>query len=164
MPATASGASSIGIEIINRGYTDTPDGRTWQPYPQAQIDTLITLLKDIQQRHGVAPANIVGHSDIAPQRKVDPGPLFPWAQLAAAGLIPWPEAASVEDRLRQLDGQLPEVAWFQHQLERIGYAVPQHGELDPATRNVLAAFQMKYRPARHDGEPDLESAALLLAL
>lgn len=157
-------ASSIGIEIINRGYTDGPEGRHWQPYPQAQIDTLITLLRDIQQRHGVAPANIVGHSDIAPQRKVDPGPLFPWAQLAAAGLIPWPEAASVADKLRQLDGQLPEVAWFQHQLERIGYAVPQHGQLDEATRNVLAAFQMKYRPARHDGEPDLESAALLLAL
>lgn len=157
-------ASSIGIEIINRGYRDGPEGRHWQPYPQAQIDTLIALLKDIQQRHGVAPANIVGHSDIAPQRKVDPGPLFPWAQLAAAGLIPWPEAASVADKLRQLDGQLPEVAWFQHQLERIGYAVPQHGELDQATRNVLAAFQMKYRPARHDGQPDLESAALLLAL
>ncbi len=157
-------ASSIGIEIVNGGYADGPEGRRWEPYPQAQIDTLIALLRDIQQRHGVAPVNIVGHSDIAPQRKVDPGPLFPWAQLAAAGLIPWPEATSVADKLRQLDGQLPEVAWFQHQLERIGYTVPQHGELDQATRNVLAAFQMKYRPARHDGEPDLQSAALLLAL
>ncbi|SDT16742.1 N-acetylmuramoyl-L-alanine amidase [Pseudomonas oryzae] len=157
-------ASSIGIEIVNPGYEDTPDGRRWYPYPQAQIDTLIALLEDLKARHGVAPVNIVGHSDIAPQRKVDPGPLFPWRQLAAAGLIPWPQAATVQDKLRQLDGRVPDVAWFQHQLERVGYAVPQHGKLDEATRNVLAAFQMKYRPELHDGQPDLHSAALLLAL
>ncbi len=157
-------ASSIGIEIVNPGYTDGPEGRHWHAYPQAQIDRLIVLLKDLQARHGVTPVNIVGHSDIAPQRKVDPGPLFPWRQLAAAGLIPWPKAAVVQDKLRQLDGRLPEVAWFQHQLERAGYAVPQHGRLDQATRNVLAAFQMKYRPERHDGQPDVHSAALLLAL
>lgn len=157
-------ASSIGIEIVNPGYEDTPEGRRWHPYPQAQIDTLIALLKDLQARHGVMPVNIVGHSDIAPQRKVDPGPLFPWRQLAAAGLIPWPQAATVHARLRQLDGRVPDIAWFQHQLARAGYAVPQHGQLDEATRNVLAAFQMKYRPERHDGQPDLHSAALLLAL
>ena len=139
-------------------------GRRWYPYPQAQIDHLIALLKDLKTRHGVPGANIVGHSDIAPQRKVDPGPLFPWAQLGAAGLIPWPDAAGVQEQLRRLDGRLPDVAWFQHQLAAAGYAVPQQGELDQATRNVLAAFQMKYRPARCDGQPDLETAALLLAL
>lgn len=157
-------ASSIGIEIVNPGYEDTPAGRRWHPYPQAQIDRLLALLKDLQARHGVAPANIVGHSDIAPQRKVDPGPLFPWWQLGAAGLIPWPEAATVQDKLRQLDGRRPSVAWFQHHLERAGYAVPQHGQLDGATRNVLAAFQMKYRPGLYDGQPDVHTAALLLAL
>lgn len=157
-------ASSIGIELVNPGYEDTPQGRRWYPYPQAQIDHLIALLKDLKTRHGVPGANIVGHSDIAPQRKVDPGPLFPWAQLGAAGLIPWPDAAGVQEQLRRLDGRLPDVAWFQHQLAAAGYAVPQQGELDQATRNVLAAFQMKYRPARCDGQPDLETAALLLAL
>lgn len=157
-------ASSIGIELVNPGYQDTADGRQWQPYAQAQIDRLIVLLKDLQSRHGVMPVNIVGHSDIAPQRKVDPGPLFPWRQLAAAGLIPWPTAAAVQDSLRQLDGRVPEVSWFQRQLARAGYAVPQHGELDEATRNVIAAFQMKYRPQRYDGQPDLHTAALLLAL
>lgn len=157
-------ASSIGIEIVNPGYEDTPEGRRWYPYPQAQVDRLIALVRDIQTRHGVAPANIVGHSDIAPQRKVDPGPLFPWRQLAAAGLVPWPQAATVQEKLRQLDGRVPEAAWFQQQLARVGYAVPQHGELDEATRNVIAAFQMKYRPERHDGQPDLHTAALLLAL
>ena len=157
-------ASSIGIELVNPGYVDGPDGRRWQPYPQAQIDRLIALLKELKARHRVAPANIVGHSDIAPQRKVDPGPLFPWAQLGAAGLIPWPQPAAVQERLRQLDGRLPDVAWFQRQLADAGYAVPRQGALDQATRNVLAAFQMKYRPTRFDGQPDLETAALLLAL
>lgn len=157
-------ASSIGIELVNPGYADGPDGRRWYPYPQPQIDRLIVLLKELKARHGVEPTNIVGHSDIAPQRKVDPGPLFPWAQLGAAGLIPWPAPAAVQDKRRQLGAQLPEVAWFQHHLAAVGYAVPQQGELDEATRNVLAAFQMKYRPTRHDGQPDLETAALLLAL
>ena len=59
---------------------------------------------------------------------------------------------------------LPSVQWFQEQLMRQGYAVPLHGELDQATRNVIAAFQMKYRPARYDGEPDAQTAALLVVL
>jgi len=58
----------------------------------------------------------------------------------------------------------PDVAWFQAQLQRLGYAVPRSGELDQQTRNVLAVFQMKYRPARYDGEPDAESAAILQVL
>lgn len=157
-------ASSIGIELVNPGYLDGPDGRRWFAYPQAQIDRLIALLKDLKARHGVAGVNIVGHSDIAPQRKVDPGPRFPWAQLGAAGLIPWPTDSAVAAQLQRLAGELPDVAWFQHQLASAGYAVPQQGELDEATRNVLAAFQMKYRPSRCDGQPDLETAALLLAL
>src|SRR5690606_25423108 len=73
---------SIGIEIVNPGGADT----AWAPYSQAQIDVLKLLLSDIIKRHGIDPDNIVGHSDIAPQRKVDPGPLFPWKQLADAGL------------------------------------------------------------------------------
>lgn len=157
-------ASSIGIELVNPGFTDTPAGRQWHPYPQAQIDTLIRLLQELRTRHGVAPVNIVGHSDIAPQRKVDPGPLFPWAQLARAGLIAWPDEQRIAAHQAQLGEQLPEAAWFQHQLERLGFAVPQHGLWDNATRNVLAAFQMRYHPTRHDGQPDLQSAALLLAL
>lgn len=157
-------ASTIGIELVNRGYSDGPNGRQWQPFAPAQIEALVELLKDIMQRHQLAPGSILAHSDVAPQRKVDPGPLFPWKRLADAGLLPWPDAHAVAQQQAEFSQSLPTVAWFQQQLQRQGYLVPEHGELDEATRNVLAAFQMKYRPARYDGEPDAETAALLLVL
>ena len=77
---TQLNASSIGIEIVNPGYRDTPQGRVWYPFSQAQMDELIPLLKQIVERHHIAPDNIIGHNEIAPQRKQDPGPLFPWQQ------------------------------------------------------------------------------------
>ncbi|MDH1067699.1 N-acetylmuramoyl-L-alanine amidase, partial [Pseudomonas sp. GD03985] len=154
-------ASTIGIELVNQGYYEGPAGRYWQPYGEAQIETLIALLKDLVKRHDLPVDSIIGHSDIAPQRKVDPGPLFPWKRLADAGLIRWPEPAAVAREQARFAAALPEVIWFQEQLHKLGYAVPRTGILDQATRNVLIAFQMKYRPARYDGEPDAESAAIL---
>lgn len=156
--------TTIGIELINQGYFDTPKGRYWQPYAQQQIDTLIVLLKDIMQRHQLPPGSIIGHSDIAPQRKVDPGPLFPWKQLADAGLMPWPDAAAVAREQATFSVALPNVEWFQQQLSEQGYVVPDTGVLDEATRNVIRAFQMKYRQALYDGQPDAETAALLWVL
>ena len=156
--------TSIGIELVNQGYREGPDGRAWHPYPPAQIEALIVLLEDIMRRHQLAPGSILGHSDVAPQRKVDPGPLFPWRQLAEAGLVPWPDAQAVARQQALFARSLPTVAWFQAQLAQQGYQVPLHGELDEPTRKVLAAFQMKYRPARYDGEPDAQTAALLLVL
>ncbi len=157
-------ASSIGIELVNPGYRDTPEGRVWYPYPEAQIEQLIALLKDLQQRHQLPLDSIVGHSDIAPQRKVDPGPLFPWLKLAEAGLIRWPDAQQVAQQQALFSVLLPDVRWFQQQLAAQGYAVEQSGEWDMQTRNVLAALQMKYRPARYDGEADAETAAILQVL
>lgn len=157
-------SSSIGIELVNRGYIEDERGRLWYPYSEQQIDALIVLLKDIMQRHGLKPGAIIGHSDIAPQRKVDPGPLFPWERLADAGLVPWPDAAVVARQRSLFALELPDVAWFQTQLVKQGYNVPEHGHLDLETRNVIAAFQMKYRPTRFDGEPDAETAAILAAL
>ncbi|MDH0482129.1 MULTISPECIES: N-acetylmuramoyl-L-alanine amidase, partial [unclassified Pseudomonas] len=151
-------ASTIGIELVNQGYYEGPAGRYWQPYGEAQIEALIALLKDLVKRHDLPVDSIIGHSDIAPQRKVDPGPLFPWKRLADAGLIRWPEPAAVAREQARFAAALPEVIWFQEQLHKLGYAVPRTGILDQATRNVLIAFQMKYRPARYDGEPDAESA------
>ena len=158
-------SSSIGIEIVNPGYKDTPTGRLWYPYSEAQIQSLLTLLKDISKRNGISPRHIIGHSDIAPLRKLDPGPLFPWNRLAAEGLGLWPNEQAVARQQAVFNSNpLPEIGWFQAQLARLGYDTPQTGELDIATRHVLAAFQMHYRPARFDGTPDAQTAALLLVL
>jgi len=159
-------ATSIGIELVNRGYVESADGRRlWYPYSEEQIDALVVLLKDIMARHDLKPGAIIGHSDIAPQRKVDPGPLFPWKRLAKEGLLPWPDADAVAaERMRYASAGLPTITWFQDALAAQGYRVPRHGHLDDETRNVIAAFQMKYRPARFDGEPDAETAAMLQVL
>jgi N-acetylmuramoyl-L-alanine amidase len=152
---TLMNGSSVGIEIVNPGFTiDANGNRIWYPFPQAQIDQLILLLKQIVATHKIAPENILGHADIAPGRKQDPGPMFPWFQLAQAGLIPWPEAARVIAVRPQFEQLLPDVTWFQQRLAKFGYATPQTGELDTATRNVITSFQMKYRPAIIDGTPD----------
>lgn len=157
-------ASSIGIELVHPGYTDSPGGRLWHPWETAQIEALIPLLRDILQRHGLGPERVIGHSDIAPQRKVDPGPLFPWQRLAEAGVAIWPAAADLEHYTSELAGWSPPVLWFQQSLRQFGYQVPEHGEADQATRNVIAAFQMRFRPDRHDGLPDAQTAAILAAL
>lgn len=157
-------ASSIGIEIVNPGFRDTPEGRLWYPFKQAQIDQLIPLLKQLMERHQIRPENILGHSDIAPQRKQDPGPMFPWKQLADAGLVLWPDPAQVAARLPAHQLVLPEPAWFQARLAQHGYAVPRTGLFDPATRNVLTAFQSKYRQSLIDGVADAETAAILETL
>jgi N-acetylmuramoyl-L-alanine amidase len=157
-------ASSIGIELVNTGYRDTEQGRVWFAYPDAQIEQLISLLKDIQQRHDLPIDSIIGHSDIAPQRKVDPGPLFPWKRLAEAGLIRWPSAEQVAALQTTYATGLPDALWFQQQLQEVGFQINFSGAFDEQTRNVLAAFQMKYRPARFDGVADAETAALLAVL
>jgi N-acetylmuramoyl-L-alanine amidase len=157
---TQLNAASIGIEIVNRGNRDG----TWQDYRPEQIDAVVTLVKRLAREYGVKPDHIVGHSDIAPQRKVDPGPRFPWKRLADEGLIPWPDASVVAEKRALYETNLPDVEWFQARLERIGYDVPTTRVLDRETRNVIAAFQMKYRPERFNGTPDAETAALLDAL
>lgn len=158
-------ASSIGIEVVNPGPQTAADGTvSHPPYPPAQTALLLRLVRDIVTRHQIRPERVLGHSDIAPQRKIDPGPAFPWPALAAAGLVAWPEPSRVAAHQLRYEASLPELIWFQRTLAAIGYAVPEHGQLDGPTRRVIAAFQMKYRPARFDGEPDAETAALLQVL
>lgn len=158
-------SASIGIEIVNAGGHKQADGSLrFAPYPAAQMDLLVELVRDIMARHQIKPERVLGHSDIAPQRKIDPGPLFPWQRLGEAGLIAWPDAAKVAAVRPVFEAQLPGVAWFQEALAKHGFQVEPHGRLDAATRRVIAAFQMKYRPARYDGQPDAETAALLQAL
>lgn len=159
-------SSSIGVEIVNPGWTRGPDGAMrWHPYPDWQIDAMIALVRDLAERHGVKPENIVGHSDIAPRRKMDPGPLFPWKRLADAGLGRWYDETLAARYLAQFQAEgLPEIGWFQQHLARIGYDVPQSGVADDATQAALAAFQLHYRPRDFSGLPDAETAALLAAM
>lgn len=153
---------SIGIEIVNLGRLD--DGR-WMPYTPEQIKTVTILLQDLAQRHGVSARNIVGHSDVAPQRKLDPGPLFPWKELAQAGIGRWYNEAQANQLQAQYASlPLPEAADVQALLRKAGYETPDSGVFDKATQNVIAAFQMHYRPTRFDGVLDAETLAILKSL
>jgi N-acetylmuramoyl-L-alanine amidase len=144
-----------------RASGDHPEGASFPDYPKAQIDAVVALVKAIVARHGIRPENIVAHGDIAPQRKMDPGPPVPWKRLADEGLIKWPDAAEVAKRQAAFEKQLPDTEWFQRTLAKHGYAVPVDGELDRKTQRVIMVFQMRYRPAKHDGMPDAETAAIL---
>lgn len=184
---TGLNGSSIGIEIVNTGplqpwTRERAEPVDWAPFPPAQMAVVIDLVRDIARRHGVRPHQIVGHSDIAPSRKTDPGPLFPWAQLHAAGLVPAPDHTQVDALLARWatspatpaptaasapdagddPAQAPgDAAWFQQRLARLGYATPRHGQWDNATRDALIAFQLRHRPRLFNGRPDAETTALL---
>lgn len=158
-------AGSIGIEIVHPGFLLKLDGtREYLPFPAAQIDAVLPLVKDIVKRHGIRPERIVGHSDVLPQLKEDPGPMFPWRRLADEGLIPWPDAQRVAAQRIVFEQALPDVVWFQQMLTRHGFAPLTSGVLDDATRRTVAAFQMRFRSADFDGMPDAETAALLHVL
>lgn len=154
-------SASIGIEIVNAGYADDTGARVYAPFPQAQMDEVIALVRDIQKRHNVRPERIVGHADIAPGRKQDPGPQFSWKQLADAGLIPWPDGPLVA--VKQLEHEVAprDVPWLQDRLARIGYKVSRSGQMDSLTRAVISTFQMKYRPRDISGMVDAETGALI---
>lgn len=154
-------SASIGIEIVNAGYVDGPAGRVYAPFPQAQVDEVIALVRDIQKRHNVRPERIIGHADIAPGRKQDPGPNFPWKQLADAGLIPWPDGPAVLVKTLEHEVAPRDVAWLQERLARIGYNVSRSGQMDVLTKEVVSTFQMKYRPRDISGTVDAETAALI---
>lgn len=142
-------ASTLGIELVNQGYFDGPQGRYWQPYNPAQIDALIVLLKDLVKRHDLPIDSIIGHSDIAPQRKVDPGPLFPWKRLHDAGFGIWPDPAA-GDPPPEFDGWLAMAA--------IGYPLDDRA-------NALQSFRHHFRGMRSQGaELDAEDLRILYGL
>ena len=157
-------AASIGIEIVNSGCSSQSGQLVCAEYPQRQIDQVILLAQDIVRRHGIRTDHIVGHADIAPQRKIDPGPRFPWKMLADAGVGRWPNEAIFRQRLPLYQTTLPDVGWFQQKLASYGYQVATDGILDTQTGNVIAAFQMHFRPSDVSGKPDAETAALLDSL
>lgn len=142
---TALNHVSVGIELVNPGHD-----HGYRPFPDAQIDALIPLVADIKNRHHVTRGNVVGHSDIAPTRKRDPGELFPWAKLARLRLaLPRPTKNLMDPNWTD--------AGFLLALERFGYDVS-----DPMAATV--SFQRRFRPELIDGEVDGECRSILLAL
>ncbi|GAC1576946.1 MAG: N-acetylmuramoyl-L-alanine amidase [Sphingomicrobium sp.] len=138
-------SASVGIEIVNPGHEFG-----YRPFPDEQIAALIPLVAAIKDRHGIGRGNVVGHSDIAPARKTDPGELFPWEALARRRLaLPSP--------VRDLMDPLWTDAGFILALERFGYDVTDQ-------RPAVIAFQRRFRPDRIDGIIDGECRAKLLSL
>jgi N-acetylmuramoyl-L-alanine amidase len=156
---------SIGIEIVHPGWARNSTGDVGPLYPPAQIDAVIALTRAVAQRYGVTPENIVGHSDVAPLRKQDPGPAFPWKKLAQAGVGRWfDEVAAAKYQAEYVRNGPPDAGWFQKQLKRVGYSVPESNYFDANTLHTIAAFQMHYRPELVNSKPDAQTAARLRAL
>ena len=150
-------ARSIGIELVNPGHTCG-----YRPFPEAQMRALEELARGILARHPIPAHRVLGHSDVAPARKVDPGELFDWRRVARTGIGLWPEPASFRDP-GPADTPLA-VADLQSKLGRFGYGVTVTGVLDEATQQALSAFQRHFRPSRFDGVPDGETRRLLAAV
>src|SRR5581483_5961916 len=141
---------SIGIELVNPGHEFG-----YVPFAGAQIAALIDLCSGIFARHKIPPARVVGHSDVAPDRKEDPGELFPWKQVAEFGIGLWPHA----NPLPQQEKERGEGERFAEKLSRFGYGTPP--DVDWPLEKTIAAFQRHFRPSCINGIADAECAALL---
>src|SRR5579871_1967815 len=151
---------SIGIEIVNRGHDwGYPD------YPLRQIAAVIALCRGIVLRRNVPAHRVLGHSDVAPSRKKDPGEKFPWHSLANSGVGHWVQPAPIVrgDALK-LGSISEDVRDLQQALAKYGYGVPITGKFDGPTMEVVTAFQRHFRPARVDGIADRSTLATLHAL
>ena len=157
---TAINACSIGIELHNPGHAFG-----YRPFPEAQMAGLKALAQDILARHPIAPARVLGHSDVAPERRQDPGELFDWAGLAAAGIGVWPAPAAAPPAPDMAPGMRGgPVLDLQLAFDAVGYRIEGSGLYDPTTVAVVSAFQRHFRPARVDGLADAETQALLWQL
>lgn len=149
--------TSIGIEIVNLGYTDKDGKRTWYPFTDYQIESVIEISKIIIERYQIQATNIIGHSDIAPGRKLDPGPLFPWKKLCKNGIGAWYDEKSLEI---QPNAKI-DIQRLQKNLRTFGYAINITGNFDQQTRTFVQAFQMHFRPNDYSGNLDAETIAIL---
>lgn len=148
---------SLGIEIVNPGHD-----HGYRPFPPVQIAAVVELCKECVGRWNIPPENVLAHSDVAPARKRDPGELFPWDQLFAAGvghLVP-PEPPSGGRSFRRGDVGEP-VRAFQTLLATYGYGVEATGTFDVATHFATLAFQRHFRPAKVDGIADVATITTL---
>ncbi len=148
-------AVSIGVEVVNPGHEFG-----YRPFPEAQMAAVESLCRGVVARHPIPARHVLGHSDLAPARRRDPGELFDWRRLAAAGVGLWPRSNVVTGELGL--GVRPgdsgdAVADIQRALADFGYGLLVDGVCGDATRQVIAAFQRHFRPRRDDGVADPET-------
>jgi N-acetylmuramoyl-L-alanine amidase len=175
---------SVGVEIVYESHCPRepprPSGASpwdvdatcpYPPYPADQIAAVIELARGVIRRHPeIEPTRVVGHSDIQPENKTDPGPRFPWRQLAAAGIGAWYDDDDVDYYRKRLaapgassESRLP-LKTVQEALAAYGYGVEASGSYDLRTHEVLSAFQSHFLPEHRTGFADADTVATLFAL
>ena len=170
---------SVGIELVNQTYCrnsehaipaeqeDQEPARIcfYPDFDDTQLAILTDLLKGILERHpDVKPTDITGHADITPQRKIDPGPRFPWQRLYRLGYGAWYDDDTVFKYWEQFRQEMPPVLTLQTALNAYGYKIELSGENDKQSRNVVRAFQMHFLPWQVSGEFTDQTVAILYAL
>ena len=170
---------SVGIELVNQTYCrnseqaipaeqeDQEPARIcfYPDFDDSQLAILTDLLKGILERHpDVKPTDITGHADITPQRKIDPGPRFPWQRLYRLGYGAWYDDDTVFKYWEQFRQEMPPVLTLQTALNAYGYKIELSGENDKQSRNVVRAFQMHFLPWQVSGEFTDQTVAILYAL
>ena len=163
--------TSIGIELVNMSGCEKPiqdlgnsaefyKSCHFREFDDEQISLLVELLTSIHQRYpNLKPINIVGHSDIAPSRKVDPGPTFPWKRLYEQGFGIWYDEDDYRFFQRILKQNTPTVEDMQSKLRDLGYSIEVSGQENLASQLSVRAFQMRFLGERFSGLFDLETAA-----
>lgn len=169
--------NSIGIEIANLGYTGAPankikefsegkiDPNIFEKFTDDQVYRIAMLVKGLAKRYDVKPKYILGHSDIAPTRKFDPGPKFPWKRLYKEyGIGAWYDDYDYKSFYSAEQFNCASIMSIKQEFKKYGYDMPMTNTWDLNSKKVVAAFQMHFRPSRVDGNVDLETYAIIKAL
>ena len=169
--------TSIGIEIINSGikpeYQNALKNSNLEYHPfehyvefdELQIKKVAQLVQDIATRYDISAKNIIGHADMAPSRKIDPGAKFPWQRLYEQyGIGAWYDAFDKQFFMNQDDFAAATIPEIKQAFRDYGYQINNSAEWDKTSRNVVYAFQLHFRPQQPTGEMDLETYAILKAL
>ncbi|SLJ83478.1 N-acetylmuramoyl-L-alanine amidase [Psychrobacter sp. DAB_AL43B] len=169
--------TSIGIEIVNSGIK--PEYRNalkngkldYHPYEhyvefdELQIKKVGQLVQDLAKRYNISPKNIIGHADMAPSRKIDPGAKFPWQQLYTEyGIGAWYDEFDKQFFMNQDEFASATIPEIKQAFRDYGYQINDSDEWDKKSRDVIYAFQLHFRPQQPTGEMDLETYAILKAL